>query len=51
MKTTTTTICRRPKAKAETTAKKKPAKPLAIDPKLLERALQYRNANRGNAGN
>jgi hypothetical protein len=37
-----------PTKKAGTT--KAPAKPLTIDPKLLERALQNRNANRANPG-
>jgi hypothetical protein len=32
--------------KGETAAAKKSAKPLSIDPSLLEKALQYRNANR-----
>jgi hypothetical protein len=39
-----------PKKKAATGAAKAQAKPLKIDPKLLERALQYRNANRANPG-
>ena len=39
-----------PKKKAATGAAKAQAKPLTIDPKLLERALQYRNANRANPG-
>ncbi len=39
-----------PQAKTATATAKKPAKPLAIDPKLLERALQNRNASRPNAG-
>ncbi len=34
------------KVKGESAAAKKAAKPLAIDPKLLERALQNRNTNR-----
>ena len=39
-----------PKGKTTTGAAKAPAKPLKIDPNLLERALQYRNANRANPG-
>ena len=39
-----------PKAKSGTAAAKKPTKPLAIDPKLLERALQNRNSTRPTAG-
>ena len=37
-----------PKAKGESAAAKKAAKTLTIDPKLLERTLQYRNTNRQN---
>ena len=40
-----------PRAKPGAAAVKKPAKPLSIDPKLLERALQNRNAARSNPGN
>ncbi len=39
-----------PKRKAAAGASKAKAKPLTIDPKLLERALQYRNSNRANPG-
>lgn len=39
-----------PKVKTTTGAAKAPAKPLKIDPNLLERALQYRNATRANPG-
>jgi hypothetical protein len=35
-----------PKRKSGTDAGKTPAKPISIDPKLLEKALQNRNANR-----
>ena len=39
-----------PKKKAATGASKAKAKPVTIDPKLLERALQNRNSNRANPG-
>jgi hypothetical protein len=39
-----------PKGKPAGGAAKAQAKPLTIDPKLLERALQYRNGNRANPG-
>jgi hypothetical protein len=39
-----------PKGKAAAGAAKTQAKPLTIDPNLLERALQYRNGNRENPG-
>ncbi len=39
-----------PKKKAATGGSKAKAKPVTIDPKLLERALQNRNANRANPG-
>ena len=39
-----------PKKKVATGASKAKAKPVTIDPKLLERALQNRNSNRANPG-